>query len=132
MPKLSSKVSSAVHSRKRRGSLKHSSTNKARKTFGAAQSGTAPVLEHTEWVCETSTSAVPKESAEQEGPPCVCSWHNEDNWDGVHQVMEKTLDIIFPPPPPPRQGLRISPRVQSGGETNLPQTTPLCAGYLLV
>ena len=111
MPKLSSEVSSAVQSRKWRGSLKHSSTNKARKTFGAAQRGTAPVPEHTERVCEPSTSAVPKQSAEQEGPPCMSARHNEDNWNGVHQVMEKRLGItISPPPPPPpappRRGLR--------------------------
>ena len=112
MPNLSNEVSSAVHSSKWRGSLKHSSTNKPRKIFGAAESGTAPVPEHTERVCEPSTSAVPKESAEQEGPPCMCSPHNEDNWDGVHQVIEKRLGItISPPPPPPppappRQGFR--------------------------
>ena len=93
------------------GSLKHSSTNKPRKIFGAAESGTAPVPEHTERVCEPSTSAVPKQSAEQEGPPCMSARHNEDNWNGVHQVMEKRLGItISPPPPPPpappRRGLR--------------------------
>ena len=53
MPKLSSEVSRVVHGRKKRGSLKHSSTKIARKTFVAAQRGTSSVPEHTERVCES-------------------------------------------------------------------------------